>query len=136
MRRRRPVLVPDGDDATRRVPASLQVRILEELIYERIRVAFNLCELLDFQTDLATSIDRALDDCGGSFDERADLVVSLLERAWERLSDEVLAGLAASECRLGAGIDEVRRRGGRRAGGDAPPAAAPTASAGTSGRAA
>ncbi len=167
MRRRDAAIAINGGRAAARAgegrrgpPPSLQVRILEELIYERVRVAFNLCELLDFQSDLSVSIDRALDDCADAPDQRADLVLSLLERAWERLSDEVLTGLAAAECRLdglgdaglgdarpaavrpgeirpaGAGpngLAGVRPRRGRRAADGGPPPASPTESAGTSG---
>lgn len=81
----------------------LERKILEELIYERVRVAVDLCELLDFEEDLAASIERALTQCAKSPDERSQLALKYLNRAWERLGHEVLgAGEEATTAPTGA----------------------------------
>ena len=73
---------------------TLDRKILEELIYERVRLAVDLCELVTFEEDLAVSIERALARCGGSAGERADLSQRFLAAAWERLGQEVAGELA------------------------------------------
>lgn len=78
---------------------ALERRILEELIYERVRLSLDLVELLAFEADLSASIDRALQSCAASKDERNELSLRFLERAWERLSAEVQAELTAAEYR-------------------------------------
>jgi hypothetical protein len=75
----------------------LAQRILEELVYERVRVAVDLCELVSFEQDLAISIDRALTTCAESAEERQSMALEYLHRAWERLSDEVMVGFAEAE---------------------------------------
>jgi hypothetical protein len=78
-------------------PGRLERKILEELIYERVRVTVDLCELMDFELDLAASIERALSVCAEAPGERADLTLDYLHRAWERMTCEVLGGLAERE---------------------------------------
>ena len=46
--------------------ARLERKILEELIYERVRVAVDMCRLMEFELDLASSIERALSACAES----------------------------------------------------------------------
>ncbi len=77
--------------------AGLDRRILEELIYERVRVAVDLCELVTFEEDLSTSISRALTRCARSPAERANLTLDYLHRAWDRVTDEVLGEAAVRE---------------------------------------
>lgn len=67
----------------------LDKRILEELIYEKLRLTVDLCELLHFEEDLATSVERALERCARSPAERASLSLAYLERAWKRVVEEV-----------------------------------------------
>jgi hypothetical protein len=82
-------------------PVPLERRILEELIYERVRVTVDLCELMAFELDLSASIERALAACAPSPGERTDLTMDYLRRAWERMSDEVLGVLLDRELGLG-----------------------------------
>src|SRR5258706_15899276 len=93
-------------------PGRLERRILEELFYERVRVSVDMCELMAFERDLSSSIERALSACAESQSERTDLTLDYLQLAWERLSDEVLGIL----------VDSVVGRDGReRAAGADPP---------------
>jgi hypothetical protein len=84
-------------------PERLERRILEELIYERVRVTVDLCELMAFELALSASIERALEACAQSPGERGDLTMDYLRRAWERVSDEVLGGLLEQELGEGRG---------------------------------
>jgi hypothetical protein len=77
----------------------LDKRILEELVYERVRLSFDMVELAAFEADLMASIDRALSSCASSTDERNALALQYLQSAWERLSQEVEAELASHELR-------------------------------------
>jgi hypothetical protein len=63
-------------------------QVLEELIYERVRVQANLAELLDFERDLDESIGRALRDVGVSSDEAEAVVGRHVQAAWHRLEDD------------------------------------------------
>ena len=65
----------------------LDRRILEELIYERVRVAVNLCQLVIFEQDLDKSIQRVLSRCddGG---EGHTMAHEYIDKAWLRLQDE------------------------------------------------
>jgi hypothetical protein len=83
-------------------PGRLERRILEELIYERVRVSVDLCELMAFELDLSASIERALSGCAESPGERSDLTLDYLQRAWERVSEEVLGGMLEQEMSGGA----------------------------------
>jgi hypothetical protein len=77
--------------------ARLERKILEELIYERVRVAVDMCRLMEFELDLSSSIERALSTCAESASERSDLTLDFLQRAWERVTEEVLGSLAEGE---------------------------------------
>jgi hypothetical protein len=57
----------------------------------------DLCELVAFEQDLAASIDRALATCADSAEERQSMALEFLQRAWERLSDEVMVGFAEAD---------------------------------------
>ena len=77
-------------DATAVAPApedlmNMEQRILEELIYERVRASVNLCQLVIFEQDLDKSIQRALgnDDPTGSA-----LTRRYVAAAWRRLEKE------------------------------------------------
>ncbi len=71
-------------------PGRLERKILEELVYERVRSAVNLCHLTELELDLSASIERALPACADSPGERNDLLLDYLHRAWDRVTDEVL----------------------------------------------
>ena len=61
--------------------------VLDELVYERVRLNVDLLELVDFERDLAASIERSLAACGAS-EDRDRLAREHLERAWVRLESE------------------------------------------------
>jgi hypothetical protein len=73
---------------------TIEKKILEELIYERVRLTLDLCELLDFEADLTRSIERALDSCAGTPADKGQLTLTYLHRAWERLGREALQAMA------------------------------------------
>jgi hypothetical protein len=99
-----------GNGKARVGDEGLSSKILEELIYERVRVTVDLCELMAFEMDLAASIERALLAVRGTPAERSDLAMEYLQRAWQRLSDTITGEI----------LD--REHGGARAGpGDAAP---------------
>src|SRR5262245_51449717 len=79
--------------------SQLDQKILEELVYERVRLSFDMVELAAFEADLMASIDRALASCASSTDERNDLALRYLQKAWERLSQEVESELAQHDFR-------------------------------------
>jgi hypothetical protein len=95
--------------------ARLERKILEELIYERVRVAVDMCRLMEFELDLASSIERALSACAESPSERSDLTLDFIQRAWERVTEEVLGQLAEGEVCLADAF-----AAGDRVGDDAP----------------
>jgi hypothetical protein len=101
MRRREP-----GADGA---PVGLAHRILEELVFERLRLTVDLCELLEFHADLSASIQRAVEGCAATEEERSGLVLAYLEQAWTRLSGEVRAELAEQE-RASGGAERLRGR--------------------------
>lgn len=65
-----------------------QDRLLEELIYERVRLHVDLLDLVDFERDLCRSITRALRAGGADPREEDVLARRYVERAWERLEEE------------------------------------------------
>jgi hypothetical protein len=65
-----------------------QNRLLEELIYERVRLHVDLIDLIDFERDLGQSISRALREAGTDPGGEADLARRYVERAWNRLEEE------------------------------------------------
>ena len=64
----------------------LDKKILEELIYERVRVSVNLCQLVLFEQDLDRSIERVMARCGTG--EQNQLTRAYMEKAWQRLERE------------------------------------------------
>jgi hypothetical protein len=91
------MLAPEQAAATEGVvdepTAALNRRVLEELIYERVKLTVDFMELLQFEKDLRVSLMRALDDCPDSATQRDALVFDYLHRAWERVTDHVLGRL-------------------------------------------
>ncbi len=69
---------------------ALEKRILEELIYEQVKVSVDLCKLLSFEADLAMSIDRALSKCSASPIQRRLLATRYLRRAWKRVGHDLI----------------------------------------------
>ena len=67
--------------------AGWESALLEELIYERVRLNVDLLELVDFERELAASIERALAACGAR-EDRDRLAKEHLERAWARVERE------------------------------------------------
>lgn len=63
-------------------------RLLEELVYERVRLHVDLAELVELERDLGQSIARALRACGSEGVEQENLARRYLDRAWERLEEE------------------------------------------------
>jgi hypothetical protein len=72
------------------MPMDWQNRLLEELIYERVRLHVDLLDLVDFERDLCESIARALRASGTDPTEEETLARSYVQRAWQRLEDEWL----------------------------------------------
>ncbi len=68
--------------------ANLERRILQELIYERVRVSVNLCQLVIFERDLDTSIERAMVACDMPKRECDKLAREYVEAAWQRVERE------------------------------------------------
>jgi hypothetical protein len=66
----------------RRVPVE---RILDELVFEKVRLGAQLCELLAFERDLDRSIFRALNQCDASAEAQRDLLGRCFERASARI---------------------------------------------------
>ena len=67
--------------------ADWESALLEELIYERVRLNVDLLELVDFERELSASIERALAACGAR-EDRDRLANEHLERAWARVERE------------------------------------------------
>jgi hypothetical protein len=65
-----------------------QSRLLEELIYERVRLHVDLLDLVDFERDLCESIARALRAGGNDPGREEALARTYVERAWQRLEQE------------------------------------------------
>lgn len=68
--------------------ANLEKKILQELIYERVRLSVNLCQLVIFEQDLDSSIERALTTVEESAEARRRLTRQYVEQAWRRLEEE------------------------------------------------
>lgn len=66
----------------------LNARLLEELIYERVRLHVDLLELIDFQRELEDSIARAMRSCGGNGQHDPELGKRYLDLAWKRIEAE------------------------------------------------
>ena len=67
---------------------SVEERIVGELVYGRLRLAIDFCEVLTFHEDLAAALKRA------QAPERPEMLMKYLRAAWDRLGDEVLGQLA------------------------------------------
>lgn len=98
--------------------STMERRILEELVYGRVRSTVNLCQLVIIEQELEENIQRAmapgeeameLDEQAGAGEEGAavpgrrpgELAREYVERAWERLAREWSAlrdDLARAEC--------------------------------------
>ena len=63
-------------------------RVLEELIYERVRVHLDLAELLDFERDLDESIGRALRQAGLPIAEARELTRRHIAAALRRIEED------------------------------------------------
>ncbi len=68
--------------------ANLERQILQELIYERVRVSVNLCQLVIFERDLDSSIERAMASCHLPKPECENLAREYIEAAWQRVERE------------------------------------------------
>jgi hypothetical protein len=66
----------------------LDKRILEELIYERVRLSVNLCQLVIFEQDLEKSIHRAMTSRAGDLQEQEALAREYIDKAWKRVHAE------------------------------------------------
>ena len=73
---------------------SVAERTVEELVYQRLRLAVDFCELLTFHEDLASSVARALARSARPGAQKADLTMHYVRMAWDRLGEEVLGQLA------------------------------------------
>ena len=73
---------------------NIEQRILEEMIYDRVRATVNLCQLVILEQELDENIQRAMggmdDDMGtgAGCPEPAALAREHLQRAWQRLERE------------------------------------------------
>ena len=72
---------------------NIEQRILEEMIYDRVRATVNLCQLVIIEQELDENIQRAMDDgmgagTGAGCPESAALAREHLQRAWQRLERE------------------------------------------------
>ena len=68
--------------------ATWERKLLEELIYERVRLNVDLFELVEFERDLSESIERALASCGDKAEVRERIAREHIERAWKRVETE------------------------------------------------
>jgi hypothetical protein len=62
--------------------------VLEELVYERVRLHVDLLDLIDFERDLSQSITRALRASGTDPAQEDALARCYIRRAWRRLEEE------------------------------------------------
>jgi hypothetical protein len=63
-------------------------RVLQDLVYERVRFHVDLLALVDFERELGDSIDRALEGVDGAQSDGERVSRGLLEEAWRRLEAE------------------------------------------------
>jgi hypothetical protein len=82
---------------------TLAQAILDELVFERVRVTLDTCELMAFEMDLAASVERALLATARSPAERSDLTLAYMTRAWDRLGREVTGRIVETELGGGGG---------------------------------
>lgn len=62
-------------------------RVLQELIYERVRSSVNLCQLVIFERDLTTSVQRVHGARDHESVEAAELARQYIDEAWQRLEE-------------------------------------------------
>lgn len=95
-------------------------RILDELVYERVRLSLELAELVAFERDLGASIERSLAGCASSREEQSRLARKCLARAWRRIEREWAEEIALERALDRAAPPQPRppagRISGRRAG--------------------
>ena len=65
-----------------------QHRLLEELIYERVKVHVDFLDLIDFERDLCDSIARVLQASGTEPGKEEAVARELVDQAWRRLEEE------------------------------------------------
>lgn len=63
-------------------------RVLQDLVYERVRYHVDLLSLVDFERGLGESIDRALEAEGATESDGDRMSRGLLDEAWRRLEAE------------------------------------------------
>lgn len=68
--------------------SNIEKRILDEMIYDRVRAAVNMCQLIIIERELDESIQRANRAAGVTHPLPAALAHEHLQRAWQRLEDE------------------------------------------------
>lgn len=68
---------------------TLDESILEELVYERVKLTVDLYELRAFEEDLDDSIRRAVERLGAAAASDGDLARRLVDSAWQRLSSDL-----------------------------------------------
>ena len=73
---------------------NIEQRILDEMIYDRVRATVNLCQLVILEQELDENIQRAIGGMGPDIDasaalpEPAVLAREHVQRAWQRLERE------------------------------------------------
>jgi hypothetical protein len=68
--------------------SNIEHRILEEIIYDRVRETVNLCQLVIIEQELEESIQRASRGAGVDGPKPAELARAYLQSAWQRLEGE------------------------------------------------
>jgi hypothetical protein len=73
---------------------NIEQRILEEMIYDRVRATVNLCQLVILEQELDEHIQRAISgtdsdvDADAALPDPAVLAREHVQRAWQRLERE------------------------------------------------
>jgi hypothetical protein len=80
-------------------------RVLQDLVYERIRDHIDLVSLVDLERELAEIIERARRKDGEAAADAAAVSRRLFDEAWQRLEAE-WRHVRDSECPLCAELDE------------------------------
>lgn len=70
-------------------------KLLEELVYERVRLHVDLLELVDFERDLDESIGRAMRECGIEDARAPEVARTYVALAWRRIEQEWTSGRAS-----------------------------------------
>jgi hypothetical protein len=76
--------------------SNIEQRILDEMIYDRVRATVNLCQLVILEQELDENIQRAIrgmdsdpdPDTAAAVPEPAALAREHVQRAWQRLERE------------------------------------------------